>query len=211
MATLDIEFEWTRGFQYELVGSGRSRVIRQRGAGQEAFKPLAKIDDLDLRFAKLDGSPESFLQFASAYGLLRTEAHNGAEESAEEWRHEHDFVRKWLRLLDIENAGKNAFGRTRRLVTGEIRRTYLDLADLKARLISSELGDPRPFKLLLQPKELRDAIRLQFAQRAASGNGIATCQQCGTWFEVGAAGKRSVSKFCSAKCRNRFHYEARAK
>jgi len=63
--------------------------------------------------------------------------------------------------------------------------------------------------ILLRPITLMDAMLLQLAQAQAGGGSIATCQQCGKWFEVGAEGKRKVAKFCSDQCRNRFNYERR--
>jgi hypothetical protein len=64
--------------------------------------------------------------------------------------------------------------------------------------------------LILRPPFLLEAIRLQMALFFAGGKELASCQQCGRKFELGADGKRSVAKFCSDQCRNRYHYERRA-
>ena len=208
MAKIDIEFEWARGLEYELT-PGRSPHIKQRGNGKQEFRPLPNVPDLYLRFERLDGTAQQFLQFAMQWGLLHTPARRGAEESVDVWKTEHRSMKEWVRLLDVAHKGKDSWVKTITTPDGQIR-GFLDLASLKVRLVSGEPGDPRP-KLVLQPQTLLDAMRLQLAQTAASGSGISACQQCGEWFEVGRAGKRSVAKFCKAECRNRFHYEARAK
>ena len=83
MATIDIDFEWARGLDYEY----RDGAIRQIGKRKER-SPFEKAPGLYLTFAKLDGTPEACVDFARAWGLLTTPASSAAEEGLEVWRRE---------------------------------------------------------------------------------------------------------------------------
>ncbi len=63
--------------------------------------------------------------------------------------------------------------------------------------------------MMLEPRDLLQAMNLQLAQAVAGGSALLVCKQCGRWFEAGRGAKRTVAKFCSDGCRNRFHYEER--
>jgi hypothetical protein len=200
MAKIAIDFEWTRGFAYEIAGSKRAPVIRQRGARSERFWPLQMHESLYLLFAKLDGSPEACLQFASRWGLLGDQGPvPTTEEEVDHWQHQIKEVRALIRSLQAGLTGQNFANAFAARVRTRI--TSLDV------LLSFEPGS-RP-AMVLQPRTLTEAIKLQLTQSAASNNTILTCQQCNEWFEVGGDAKRSVAKFCSDRCRFRFNYERR--
>jgi hypothetical protein len=63
-----------------------------------------------------------------------------------------------------------------------------------------------------QPGTLADAMLVQLVQSVTSGLSVQTCEQCGQWFERGGArgkARRSISRFCSERCKNRHHYAQR--
>lgn len=203
MAKIEIDFEWTRGFAYELAGAKPALVIRQKGRRSERFWPLRTHESIALLFAKLDGSPEQCLQFASRWGLLGDQSPiPGTEEEIDHWRHQIKFVQAWIQSLDAGHVVKPFVTKT-----GAVFRTRTKITSLDV-LLSSGVPGARP-AMVLQPRTLMDAMMLQLAQSAASGNEILACQQCGEWFEVGADTKRTVAKFCSDRCRFRFNYERR--
>ena len=197
MATTDIDFIWHRARDYGLDLSKRGQVIRQKGR-LEPYSPL-RMENLPFQFAKLDGSPEGCLEFAKHFGFLETVPGQGDEELIADWRHSIAYVRGWVELL----AGRlvpDPQGQLRTAVfAGRAPITKVDV------LISVDA--PGSQRMVLRPPTLLSAMLLQLAQSSA----IATCRQCGMWFEVGADGKRSIAKFCSDRCRNRFNYERRAK
>lgn len=191
MATMKIDFEWTRGYEYK-VADGK---ICQVGTRQERSRPLEERGDLYLIFANLDASPGACASFAQNYGLLATPAHRGAAESLDIWQREIKNMKAWL-VRDQKHFR----------VAGRIRAklTSIDVS------LEYEMPDTKPI-LRLWPTTLSGAMLLQFAQQQASGKTTATCEYCGQWFEVGSAAKRRVAKFCSDEHRNRYHYERRAK
>jgi hypothetical protein len=210
VTTIDIDFKWTRASltarslrsvdTYEIdsvpVADKTAQVIRQAGAGRETFEPLTVPTKLYLAFAELDGSTEACISFATAWGLLTTPAAKGAAEPMDVWRRE---IKKMMAHINVVSMVR----------TENSRRVRMRMASLDVALVSGE-PNTKP-ALVLQPRTLLDAMYLQLAQSHASGAALHTCEQCKKWFEVGGAGKRSVAKFCSEECRNRFHYERRAK
>jgi hypothetical protein len=199
MANINSDFEWTKGQSYELANKGA--VIRQKGSRKEKFRPLDLWPDLYKDFARLD-KPESCLRFANAWGLLKSPARDGAEETFSDWQSGIRAVRGWIRALDIEHSGEWSVVRTANSARIQAKIVSVDL------LLRSGAPGTRPM-LLLQPRTLLDAMLVRLAQIAATGGIIRECQQCGTPFEVGGNSMRSDSKFCKAKCRNRFNYERR--
>ena len=59
--------------------------------------------------------------------------------------------------------------------------------------------DAKPV-MVVEPRNLLQAMNLEMAQFVAGGGSLLTCQQCGHWFEAGHRGKRTVAKFCSDSC-----------
>jgi hypothetical protein len=205
VAKIEIDFQWRRAFAYELAGSKRGPVIRQMSGRLEQYSPLQTHQQLYLLFAKLDGSPEACLEFASHWGLLGLLCHKGAVEEIDEWKHQIKLVRSWVQTLEIEHGGKSPSVSTPNFIRSRTKITTLDV------LLGSSGVPGASLAMVLRPRTLVDAMLLQLAQSAASGNSILACQQCGQWFEAGTEGKRSVSKFCSDRCRFRFNYERRAR
>jgi hypothetical protein len=201
MTTIDVEFEWSRGRSYECgpsINDKTTEMIRQPGRARDRFSPLGiqKEQPLYLTFASLDGSPDACVSFASAWGLLATPAKAGAEEPLATWQRE---IKKMKSLISVVGMVRTA--NSRRV---QMRMTSIDVA-----LVSGAPGaNPA---LILQPRTLLDAMIVQLAQSQASGASLHTCAQCGIWFEVGGEAKRSVARFHSDACRNRFHYAQKIK
>jgi hypothetical protein len=193
MATIDIDFQWGVGHEYQLVDD--QTAIRQTSRRHDWRRPLQTFSNLYLKFAELDGSPKACLEFARSWGLLRQPAKLDASEPLSDWKREIKQMR-------------GLFNRTQIVKTGGIRAR---MTKIDVDLVSLGPDINSPTILRFRPPTLFDAMVVQLTQSQASGASLASCTQCGHWFEVGGSGKRSVSKFCSDGCRNRFHYEQRTK
>ena len=71
---IEIGLQWSKARAYEAANVKGVRVIRPVGERPHLVEPF-KIEGnkpLHVRFANLDGSEESCLKFANAYGLLRS-------------------------------------------------------------------------------------------------------------------------------------------
>jgi hypothetical protein len=198
MAIIQIEFEWTRAFakaasahSYEYADG----KIRQIGRGKQRYSPLAS-QSLYLDFARLSGTPAACVAFAEKWGLLVTPA-SATEAPAEDlsfWRAEIKKMQALIGMLPTVIRVANSRG------------TYARVGSLDVLLVPGTGPDAKPV-MVMEPRNLLQALNLEMAQFVAGGGSLLTCQQCGRWFEAGHRGKRTVAKFCSDSCRNRFHYE----
>jgi hypothetical protein len=199
---IKIEFQWTRAFSKtagERAYEHRGGKIIQTGRGKQAYAPLAN-QALYLEFARLDPSPASCVEFAEKWGLLLEPAKtaNPPSEDLTLWRNE---IRKMKYSIE-------ALPRLIRVVNA--RGTFANVSKVDVLLVPGAGTDARPV-MVLEPPNLLQAMNLQLAHAVSSGASLLTCQQCRRWFEGGRGpgAKRTVAKFCSDECRNRFHYEAR--
>jgi hypothetical protein len=199
VAVINVDFPWARGRTYEIVKPANDEpYIRQTGKNEKPEFPLQN-PHLYLDFAQLDGSPESCLRFAKAWGLLKTQAGIGEQERLSFWR---DQIREMRQTIEglrrtIEEHAVPPLG-------------FFVIDEVEVRLIINRL-DGRP-ALSFQPRLLVRAMRVQLAQSIASGKSIDVCQACNKWFETGGRGagvKRAKTKFCSDKHRNDYHYDQR--
>lgn len=208
MATLKIQFDWTRGHFYELekpAGKKRSGarsddgwLIVQRDNAAEAIRPLEHHPTLHLDFAQLDGSPDGCLGFARAWGLLEiAQAHAGARETIGFWRQRIDEMKQSAMGLRRAFAAKHPITQ----VFGAA------VAQLDLKLIPGPAGRPL---LAFKPRDLFGAMRIQLAQSIVNGNSLHTCLQCGKWFERTEA-KGRTAKFCSSEHRFQYHNERRSR
>jgi hypothetical protein len=201
MTNLSIDFEWRRARSYEVDETIDGQAIRQTSSTVQRYSPLIEHANLYLDFARLDGTPEQLLEFVHKVGFLEASPEKGKCESVQVWRSAIKDLNNKIKSTAAGNAIGQKFAaegfRTRRPVTSvEV-------------VLATALGGRH--SLVFAPRTLMQAMLLQFAQSVTSGASIAACQQCGTWFEVGGEGKRTVARFCSDRCRNRFNYERRAK
>ena len=108
--TTIVDFEWTRGHDYEFARDKTGHLIRQVGKGRDHVKPLdlPSKAGLAVAFADLDGTPDRCRAFARAYGLLTTPAHDGAAEPLELWQRE---IKKMRALLSMTGMVRTANSR----------------------------------------------------------------------------------------------------
>jgi hypothetical protein len=198
-----IDIEWSRSLAYEITGAGNMRRIQPTGKRREQFEPL-KIEGekpLYLRFIELDGSEESLLRFAHAWGLLRSEKQSTGE-----------FIRDWRNDVEGMKAMASNFGAFSEQTGDELQRvppgTMTKVTQLEVFL---RAGTDRP-TFVLKPRHLLDAMLLQFCTFVAGDGSLGVCKQCHQPFERGGGdSRRSIAVFCSEKCKNRFHYLERSK
>jgi hypothetical protein len=205
VSRIEVGFTWTRGARYEPGTAKATRVIRQIGKQRETYRPLeTELSNLHLRFAELGDSPEGFVRFATAWGLLETPAAEGAMESVEGWRREVRKMKGLISMFSLKEAEPGGILRAGGSVRTRFKATKIDVA-----LLSGEAG-ARP-TMVLQPPNLLSAIYLQLATAVAGGNSIRQCAECDRWFHTGIGDKvrRSVAIFCSEECKNRHHYKQR--
>jgi hypothetical protein len=202
MAPIQIEFEWTRAFAktpgepaYAIEGG----KICQIGRGKQRYAPLVGNQSLYLDFAQLDGSPGSCLGFAEKWGMLHEPASisNPPAEDLSFWRAEIKKMMIHVRMLP-----------TVVRMTQSGRGTFARVGALDVLLVPGRGLDARPV-IVMEPRNLLQAMNLELAQSVAGGASLLTCKECGRYFEAGTGAKRTVAKFCSDACRNRFHYKHR--
>jgi hypothetical protein len=197
MAKADIDFTWGRA-RYELAR--KNTVIRRRGTS-ELYSPL-RMETLPFEFARLDGSPEECLRFCQLFGFLKMWPDpKGDEETISLWRDAIALVKSWI----TDFAG----GVTVRDPQGKLRTGAFYGVNASITQVNVGVG-PNPSgsgsrRLILKPPDLLSAMLLQIAAASA----IASCQQCGHFFDIGGEGRRVIAKFCSDECRNRHNYEKR--
>jgi hypothetical protein len=207
---IDIGFEWPRGLKYELAVENGARIIRQVEVPgvkkQKPGKPLEHTTTpLYERFANLDDSASACVEFATAWGLLKTKAAVGASERLDDWQREIKKLRSLMAVLSATDEQPGGIVRT-----ANSRRVRFKMTNIEVALISGPsdpLGGASRPEMVLQPQNLLDAMHLQLAKFVASDGILRTCKQCGKWFECGATEARhSLALFCSAPCKDRFHY-----
>jgi hypothetical protein len=197
---IDTQFQWTRFHSYEIEKSGGRAWIKPIGRKRDVLEPL-KLEpekQLYLLFSELDGSEDGCLQFARRWGLLRIESPTG-KEMMEDWRESIKAMQLSINLLSGNEPKRPV-------------RDAWKVTDLDVLLVPKIPANGSSFSMVLQPRNLFEAMRLQLASGVSGGGSLRACKQCGNWFETGATqSRRSIAIFCSEKCKNRFHYLERAK
>jgi hypothetical protein len=211
-----IGLEWTCGADYECVPLSTEKsapVIRQIGRKEIPVRPLDN-PGLYLAFANLDRDAVACLTFAREFGLLRTEAHDGAAERLDLWQRE---IRKMKSLTSMLGAGDDTPGgviRTANSRMVKFKATSIDVVlesrpklDQRGRAIPDPHNPNNRPVLVLQPQNLLEGMFLQLAQRVATEGSIYICKQCAKAFEAGVGeSRRSIAQFCTERCKNRYHY-----
>jgi hypothetical protein len=151
--------------------------------------PMREHASLYLAFVNLPKRPEACLEFARRWGFLyQGQLEPGASESlAGQWFPAIDFMRG---LIDGLAADSMKILPREYTVPGEIR---------------LEPGGSCGAVVTVLPGNLYSALTLQLFQSLSGGAQMLTCEHCGGWFEAGIGHRRTVAKFCSATCRDRFH------
>ena len=216
MHVLDQAFEWSiDAAGYSIVdhkpkpSKGRSaRILTGQPSGPHIVRkggPLLTTRPLELSptlyadFARLDGSDESCVKFATAFGYLglwpyeKTDDHGGPNgEPLVLWRSE---IAEMRRAVDSWQASPDTFAGNQELTVTQLDVTLVPI-------------DGRPM-LRIRPRSLISGIRMQFAQAVTSHLILRNCDHCGKLFELGGAGRTRKSRFCSDRCRNDFHIAKR--
>jgi hypothetical protein len=217
---LDIEFTWpvaVAGYRVAEPADGGSYLVA-RGEANRWRNPVAENPDLFRRFALLPETPAGCIEFANEHGLLfgvgyepicsvdRDPAREPGEfcmevprDSIGEWLQQ---IRRLRRLVDGWNRARKA---------GET--TALDYRDMRSpRLVVDLIARAGKPGLSQRPDCLLSAIDLQFYQAVAGMTDLRECEECGDWFECGpGGGRRTVSRFCTSRCRDKFHNKRRSK
>jgi hypothetical protein len=160
--------------------------------------PLEGNPTLYREFACLD-SEQAYLDFARKNGLLFT-IPGGAtgHEALSIWRTEIERVRRLIEFCEIGAADPRQA--LRKFAPQEVPLVYGQLDP-----VLSLQGPLAPPVLSLRCDSLLCAIELQAILAILRGRKSHQCVECSNWFEIGSGARRSIAKFCSDQCKNRFH------
>lgn len=226
MELVAVEFATWVDQQGYQSGGDKGELIIQRSGEYFTCQPLEMSDRLYSEFAKLDGTPESFIGFMDRYGPLTANGY-GQGQSIQELR----FMKNWVQgLIDVWQSDPKNIGnlyqasdsRAAVLASGwdnaltnitsgqtEIDRISLplDIENAATRLRDELSRDEKSGKFVQKiiPETLWDAIKFQIRQQIAKGVQIKICEQCGDWFPTSKDGRARRGKFCSTKCRVHHH------
>jgi hypothetical protein len=197
MAVIKIDFEWTRAFAKapgEPAYEHRGGKIRQIGLGKQRYAPLAAHQSLYLDFAQLGGEAADCVAFAERWGLLTNPAGSSKlpSEDLSFWGSEIKKMRGNIQMLPTIVRVANSRG------------TFARVGSLDVVLVPGTGPDAAPV-MVMEPHNLLQAMNLQMAQFVTGGGSLHSCEQCSRYFEAGRGGKRTVAKFCTDACRNKFH------
>jgi hypothetical protein len=203
---IEIGLQWSKARAYETANAKGAQFIRPVGERRYPVEPFKIEGDepLHVRFANLDGTEKSCVEFAKSYGLLKS---RDQAEHLDEWKREIENVKVLASGLQLQ-VNENAPGGITLL--GSSRKAPIELTSIAAILVPGSPGK-RP-KLSLEPKTLLDAMYLQLGLVLSTDGSLQSCKQCGKWFERGTTkARRIIAVFCSEKCKNHFHYVEKRK
>jgi hypothetical protein len=207
----EIELEWLAASRHVLLPASSSKrdfaIYPAEGATIIRRRPLEQNPSLYAEFAKLDGSQQSCLKFADQYGLTVVDATRpaidpGTAETLSLWRDHIKVVREIISRCELSRTNPaeafRQFGKKDELVGG-------------VRLYLSNKSPKSPISLDVRALTLIHAIQIQAARSILVGRKSIQCIECSTWFEVGGGARRSLSKFCSPRCKDTYHNRLKAK
>jgi hypothetical protein len=169
-------------------------------------RPLEQNPSLYAEFARLDGSKKSCLEFAGRYGLILADLtypgqDPGGLETLTMWRDHIQLVKDIIWRCELSRADPaeafRQFGKKDEQVGG-------------VELYLSNKSPKSPVSLDVRALSLIHAIELQAVQSILGGRRSISCIECSTWFEIGAGARRSLSKFCSTRCKDSYHNRLKA-
>jgi hypothetical protein len=224
-----VSYKDPKGYEYVPDPSGAPGRIVRRGSTLEPINPLEFHESLYLHFAKLDLDAEAHVGFISKFGPLTHHGNTpGIGEDLLILQEMQTSLDHWLNEAGADPANLTK-GRWVGMSQNKINAWVADTVELKKKrgleadafydqdqshmlssvaTLQAEVGlappDGRPI-LSLRPDTLWDGLKLQFYQAVCSGAQLRTCGWCGNWFEVGGSHKRSISEYCSDKCRLQAH------
>jgi hypothetical protein len=226
MPKLDIEFAWPvalAGYAINKIAhpdkSGSGLFLVAQGDEMRWRNPLAENPVLFRRFALLPDTAAACIEFANEYGLLfgvdyreiepvdRARLEDPSRPAFFEF--DRDSIDEWSRQIRRLQRLVERWDRAR--AAGESTAPYWEDLRRPQLTVDLVLRSGRP-GICLQPDCLLSGIDLQFYQAVAGMTELRACEQCGDWFECGpGGGRRTVSRFCSDRCRFNFHNERRSK
>lgn len=221
MPKLDIKFAWpvaVAGYRVVEPAEGAPYLVA-RGDEKRWRNPFAENPALFRRFALLPETPAGCIEFANENGLLFGV---GYQRIGPDFDHDPNRApTQYFEEVDLDrlSAWISQVRRVRRLIEDwdRARATGANTAPFWENLRTPRLGVQLVSRagkpgLFLEPDCLLSAIDLQFYQAVAGMTELRACEQCGAWFECGpGGGRRTVSRFCSDRCRFNFHNERRSK
>jgi len=207
----EIELEWPVASRYVLRPVRRTKDIAIFPAEDASIvrrRPLEQNSSLYAEFARLDGSKESCLRFAHSYGLLNTNLTYSASirfadvrESLTMWRDMITRVNDIIERCQLSRA--NPAEAYRQFSKQDIEVSHVEIYLSMKSPIS-------PITLDFRPTTLINAIELQAVRSILIGHNSIQCIECSRWFEVGGGARRSLSKFCSPRCKDTYHNRLKA-
>lgn len=179
---------------------GEGLFLRAKTQSWRASEPVRYDPRLYERFANLESDIQGCVDFANAWGLLGVgewasrqfsygdRASPPVEEHLADWFDQAANLRGTI--LAANRMGAAFIDAVKGFTAAQIQLVVRRRAE-----------DGRPV-LAFRPSSLLEAISTQFALRlVAPEEGPRACECCGTWFSP----KRSDARFCSARCKIRFH------
>jgi len=206
MATLEINFEaWVDSHGYELSlrkEKGRKSPIvwfEPKGGPFVKLSPLDFHSTLYKQFADIPDDPDAYLDFMYKFGPI---TYTHSPEYGHGWGEEESFS-------ELKDSKSELHEMIEHWRAGSLKYLERDFrAGVEAKLKPYQNGG---LSLRLMPRTLYDALLLQFGQAVSNDRALRACQWCGAWFETGAQSKRTSARFCSDRCRTRFHNDRRLK
>jgi hypothetical protein len=195
-----IDFTWHRHTKGYQIKDGR---VVANSDDYETYRPLDEFPTLYKTFANQCRSPKGVRGFTQMFGPLSTNPGTLVE----------------IRALGIPglvgtvgdlvgDVIKQANLMNKQLSSRSGRMPQIPITNIEAVLVP----DGPIVRLKLTPSRLIDSIWLQLAVASTSGRGLAKCEHCGTWFQVGpGTGRRADAKFCCDQHRIEFNSLSRSK
>jgi hypothetical protein len=214
MVFIEIDLKWPVASRYVLRPVARAGSAKKELALHPADdatityqRPLEREPSLYAEFAKLDGSEQSCLEFAQQYGLLIVSRypdllHLCEAETLSFWRAHIKSIRDMIALCELGHSNPaeafRQFG----------KREFSLYGDLE---LSLSIKSPRtPPSIDVRSTYLLAAIELQAIQSIIAGRKSIQCIECSKFYEIGGGARRSLSKFCSQRCKDTYHNRLKA-
>lgn len=180
--------------------AGEGFYLRAKTEKWRATEPIRHDPRLYERFANLEGNPQRCVDFANAWGLLGVgewvssefsygdRATPPIEEHLADWFYQAESLRGTI--LAANRMGAAFIDAVKGYTSASLQL-----------VVRRRASDGRPVAAY-RPSSLLNAINAQFAWRLISPEeGPKVCECCGEWFSP----KRSDARFCTARCKIRFH------
>jgi hypothetical protein len=210
----EIDLEWPVASGYELRTAteleGEIALYRVEGATITWRRPLEVTPTIHTEFANLDGSEQSCLGFAHKYGLLNMAGYppnnlfgNEPFEWLRDWK---GYIQRLKGIMAFCEFGRD---NPRQAWKQFNNREFEPITQFEP--VLSMQGPRAPPSLSWRCTSLIGAIELQAIQSILGGHTSLQCAECSTWFEIGPKARRSLAKFCSRLCKDRFHNRQKRK